>query len=86
MVMTTTMAGIIPRHHLTGESPVEMPETATEFSQVCQETMEKVTDDNMVDANEMPLSNDNGKRKIQMDKDLKTWLVESDGTKKAISR
>jgi len=66
-------------------APVEMPETATEFSQVCQEAANEVTDDDKTEANEMPLENGNGKRKIQMDRDLKTWLVESDGTRKAIS-
>jgi hypothetical protein len=38
-----------------------------------------------VEANEQPLESSNGKRKLQMDKKLRTWLVEADGTKKEIS-
>ena len=32
-----------------------------------------------------PLEGGNGKRRLQMDKKLNTWLVEADGTRKAIS-
>jgi len=39
----------------------------------------------VVEANEMPLENGNGKRKLQMDKKLRTWLIDSNGTRKAIS-
>ena len=38
-----------------------------------------------VEANEQPLENSNGKRKLQMDNKLRTWLIEADGTKKEIS-
>jgi hypothetical protein len=37
-----------------------------------------------VEANDMPLQTE-VKRKLQMDKKLRTWLVESDGSKKEIS-
>jgi hypothetical protein len=37
------------------------------------------------EANEQPLESSNGKRKLQMDKKLRTWLIEVDGTKKEIS-
>ena len=65
-----------------------------EFIDKCREAIQKVRDDSAgvavsnfpkVEANEMPLENGNGKRKIQMDKKLRTWLIDSDGTKKPIS-
>jgi len=56
------------------------------FIEKCREAINKVRAAKTVEANEMPLENNNGiKRKIQMDSKLKTWLVEADGTKKAIS-
>ena len=55
-----------------------------EFLAKCREAIQKVRDDK-VEANEMPLENGNGKRKIQMDKKLRTWLIETDGTKTEIS-
>ena len=55
-----------------------------EFIDKCREAIQKVRDDK-VEANEMPLENGNGKRKLQMDKKLRTWLIDSDGTKKSIS-
>ncbi|MBC8233127.1 hypothetical protein H8E77_26575, partial [bacterium] len=39
-----------------------------------------------IEANDQPLQNDNGeKRKLMMDKKLRTWLIEADGSKKKIS-
>ena len=38
-----------------------------------------------VEANEHPLEGSNGKRKLQMDKKFRTWLVDADGSKKKIS-
>ena len=55
------------------------------FIDRCKEAIEQVRAENKVEANEQPLEDGNGKRKLQMDKKLRTWLVESDGTKKAIS-
>ncbi|MEK7396627.1 MAG: hypothetical protein AAB116_06790 [Candidatus Poribacteria bacterium] len=55
------------------------------FLEQCKEAIEKVRTEKQVEANEQPLENSNGKRKLQMDKKLRTWLVESDGTKKEIS-
>jgi len=55
------------------------------FIDRCKEAIEKVRTENKVEANEQPLEGDNGKRKLQMDKKLRTWLIEADGTKKEIS-
>jgi hypothetical protein len=55
------------------------------FLEQCKEAIEKVRTEKQVEANEQPLENSNGKPKLQMDKKLRTWLVESDGTKKEIS-
>jgi len=55
------------------------------FIDRCKEAIEKVRAEKKVEANEQPLEGDNGKRKIQMDKKLRTWLIEADGTKKEIS-
>jgi hypothetical protein len=55
------------------------------FLEQCKEAIEKVRAEKPVEANEQPLENSNGKRKVQMTKDLRTWLVESDGSKKEIS-
>ena len=52
----------------------------------CDEAIQKVRDEkNAVEANEQALESGNGTRKLQMDKKLRTWLVESDGTKQEIS-
>jgi hypothetical protein len=59
---------------------------SVEFLDQCQEAIAKVRESKQaVEANEQPLENGNGKRKVQMDKKLRTWLVEADGTKKEIS-
>ncbi|TET28732.1 MAG: hypothetical protein E3J73_00455 [Candidatus Bathyarchaeum sp.] len=55
------------------------------FLERCREAIGKVRDGKVAEANEMPSQNSNGKRKLQMSKKLKTWLVESDGSKKEIS-
>jgi hypothetical protein len=55
------------------------------FLEQCKEAIEKVRAEKPVEANEQPLQNGNNKRKLQMDKKLRTWLVEADGTKKEIS-
>ena len=55
------------------------------FIDRCKEAIAKVRDEKKVEANEQPLEGGNGKRKLQMDKKLRTWLIESDGTKKEIS-
>ena len=62
------------------------PLNSKEFLAKCQEAIEKVrAEKNIVEANEQPLESGNGKRQLQMDKKLRTWLIESDGTKKQIS-
>jgi len=38
-----------------------------------------------IEANDLPPMKTDGKRKMQMDKKLRRWLIEADGTKKAIS-
>jgi len=55
------------------------------FIERCREAIQKVRDDNTVEAAELPMEGSNGKRKLQMDKKLRTWLVEADGSKKEIS-
>jgi hypothetical protein len=56
------------------------------FLERCREAIAKVRAEKQAnEANEQPLENSNGKRKLQMDKKLRTWLVESDGSKKEIS-
>jgi hypothetical protein len=56
-----------------------------EFLEKCHEVINQVRESKKaVEANEMPLQTE-VKRKLQMDKKLNTWLVEADGTKKAIS-
>jgi hypothetical protein len=62
-----------------------LAQTADDFVNECKEAVDNVKDDESVEANEQPLESDNGKRKLQMDKKLRTWLVETDGTKKEIS-
>ena len=68
-------------------SGIELPYNADDFVSKCKEAIAKVRDEKKsIEANDQPLQNDNGdKRKLMMDKKLKTWLVESDGTKKEIS-
>ncbi len=62
------------------------PLNSKEFIAKCQEAIAQVRESNkQVEANEQPLEGNNHKRKIQMDKKLRTWLIETDGTKKEIS-
>jgi hypothetical protein len=59
---------------------------SVEFLERCNEAIAKVREKrDAVEANEQPLQNGNGKRKLQMDKKLRTWLIEASGTKKEIS-
>ena len=78
------------------ERTPELPNNADDFVSKCkvadlpstrQEAIAKVRDEKKsIEANDQPLQNDNGdKRKLMMDKKLKTWLIETDGTKKEIS-
>ena len=62
-----------------------MPLNDNEFIEKCKEAISKVRDGKVSEANEMPLQNGNGSRKLQMDKQLKTLLVEANGTRKPIS-
>ena len=55
-----------------------------EFISKCRDAIQKVRDDK-VEANEMPLQKPEGKRKLQMDSKLRTFLIETDLTSKAIS-
>ena len=61
-----------------------IPDNVDEFVERCKQA-EATVEDTTDDANGKPLENDNGKRKLQMDKKLRTWLVEADGTKTEIS-
>jgi len=51
------------------------------FLEQCQEAIAKVRAEKQVEANDLPLQNSNGKRKVQMDKKLNVWILEADGTK-----
>ena len=55
------------------------------FLEECHKRIDAVRAEKQVEANELPPMNGDGKRKLQMDKKLRTWLVETDGTKKEIS-
>jgi hypothetical protein len=55
------------------------------FLEECYKRIDAMRAEKQAEANEQPLQNHNGKRKLQMDKKLRTWLVESDGSKKEIS-
>jgi hypothetical protein len=58
---------------------------SAEFLLKCHEVINQVRESKKsIEANEMPLQTE-VKRKLQMDKKLRTWLVESDGSKKEIS-
>ncbi len=63
-----------------------VPDTEAEFVERCKEAEADVTDDTTDDnsVDDTPTNGD-GKRKLQMDKKLNTWLIEADGTKKEIS-
>ena len=62
------------------------PLNSQEFIAKCQEAIAQVrAEKNTVEANEQPLEGGNGKRQLQMDKKLRTWLIEADGSKKKIS-
>ena len=62
------------------------PLNRKEFVEKCQQAIDEIRAEKQVpEANEQPLEGSNGKRKLQMDKKLRTWLVETDGTKKEIS-
>ena len=67
-----------------GDTFFQRLQTVGAFLNECQSKTDMVQD-MKVEANEQPLQNNNGKRKLQMDKKLNTWLIETDGTKKAIS-
>ncbi len=56
------------------------------FIERCRDAIAKVREEKKsIEANELPPQNGNGKRKLQMDKKLRTWLVESDLTSTEIS-
>ena len=54
------------------------------FLEEVQKRLDAVRAEKQAEANDMPLQTE-GKRKVQMDKKLRTWLIETDGTKKQIS-
>jgi hypothetical protein len=55
------------------------------FLEECGKLLDAMRAEKQVEANEQPLMKTDGKRKLQMDKKLRTWLVEADGTKQEIS-
>ena len=77
------------------EPDAEVPITESEFVERCKEleaaTVDDTTVDNSVDESvtapmgEGTQMDGNGKRKLQMDSKLRTWLIEADGTKKDFS-
>jgi hypothetical protein len=59
---------------------------SVEFLLRCKEAIAKVRENkNAVEAAEQPFEGSNGKRRLQMDRKLRTWLIEADGTKTEIS-
>ncbi len=64
-------------------SPAEVPDNADEFIAKCKQAEAEV-EDTIEDVDDTPTNGD-GKRKLQMDKKLNTWLIEADGTKKDFS-
>ena len=62
------------------------PLNSNEFLARCKQAIDEVREEKKsIEANELPLQSADGKRRLQMDKKLRTWLIEADGTKKAIS-
>jgi len=62
------------------------PKNSNEFLARCKQAIDEVrAEKKSIEANELPLQSADGKRRLQMDKKLRTWLIEADGTKKAIS-
>ncbi len=61
----------------------EVPDNADEFIAKCKQAEAEV-EDTIEDVDDTPTNGD-GKRKLQMDKKLNTWLIEADGTKKDFS-
>ncbi len=66
--------GGVGRSNIFPDNPETVPSTESDM-----------VDDTTDDANSKPLENGNGKRRLEMDKKLKTWLVEVDGSKTEIS-
>ncbi len=72
-----------------------VPSTEAEFVERCKQAEKESADDTTDDANDAPLENENGAgglgtdgtavRKLVMGKDRQVWLVEKDGTRKAIT-
>ena len=65
------------------EPKAEVPDNADEFIAKCKQAEAEV-EDTIEDVDDTPTNGD-GKRKLQMDKKLNTWLIEPDGTKKPFS-
>jgi len=62
------------------------PLNSNEFLARCKQAIDEVREEKKsIEANELPLQSADGKRRLQMDKKLRTWLIEADGTKKPIS-
>ena len=55
------------------------------FLERCKEAIEQVRAEKSIEANELPPQSADGKRRLQMDKKLRTWLIEADSTRKPIS-
>jgi hypothetical protein len=64
------------------------PLNSKEFIAKCKEAIAKVRDEEKsIEANELPLESGvtDGRRRLQMDRKLRTWIVEPNGVKKPIS-
>ncbi len=56
------------------------------FIDRCREAIAKVREEKKsIEANELPSQSADGKRRLQMDRKLRTWLIEADGTQKPMS-
>ena len=62
-----------------------VPSTESEFVERCKQAEAEVEDTIDDNSDDDAPTNGDGKRKLQMDKKLRTWLVEADGTKTEIS-
>ena len=88
--------GGVGRSNIFPDDAKTVPSTESEFVERCKQAETDVIDDNTDDNSVAELATapmvegaqmggDEKRKKLQMDAKLRTWLVEADGTKKAIS-
>ena len=77
--------GGVGRSNIFHDDAKTVPSTESEFVERCKELESDVVDDDPAPMVEGAQMDGDGKRKLQMDAKLRTWLVEADGTKTGIS-